>query len=563
VLTLTDAAQCWKHLGIAELAFILPKLAGCLVVLNIHPVNFSVTDDGVAFTSQKADCSDHGLLEALGWIGDSIPLPEAEPVYRHGPHLEAIKYSGAPEYLIDWTQLTPQYVCPELGHKEIKKLDEVILQLNQKLNCGGWFNKLINTPNEMILALIHEQWPKENRSEAKVLEVCGGLGPVAIGLTHLGFRPENMTVTDVNASFMTLAKAISHTLFEDKIKTAVVDVRDIQLPDTYDIIVIAGWEDMSLPYDIVVEQCTKVLSPNGILVMTFLEETRILSEGYSFSPDRLLQKKPYFTVTPDSLYFYMERSGLKPEIYVDYGYPVNRFPRHLMVGRRQPVLTSLHREFKSHFHALQQLLNVEAQPIDWSSFLNIPPLSGGRTLKDLSQSELTHVLSQAIRKMTFHPYMDWNLDVMVIHDWDESTALAALLAGQGNKCGAVANITHTLLNAFGIPCRILLCQGYSELLESSVSHLLTEVYLEGAWRILDNDVFQFSDWQFQNEAGEWLTRDQVLQAGLTHWMQVAPNPYTYPALSTDETWLRKNWTAWFNAISGEVSIYKPTPHVSE
>lgn len=603
-LTLTDAAGVWKYLGIRELASLLPRLAGCLIVLNIHPIYYAYGDDGLEFAPRKAQLDDHR------WLADESVLvdtgvahvdekPQATPPAAFHPvaaspqrkteekalssnarnRVSAIRYGGS----LDFDRIGPDWVSDRLHGEKLAWLDRQLRRVNARLKGGAWFDRLINAPNAAIIAWLDEFFEPEVRQRLRVVELCGGVGPVAIGLTCHGFRPENMAVTDVDPKHLAMAQALNQSIVGGKMRVFPLDVRDIAVAEPFDIAVLSSWENSILPYDEVTAQCRKVVADGGLLVMTFLEKSRIESEGYDYFPDRLLQRKTYSTVTADELAAIFERNGFEPVCYLDHGYPKVRFPRHVLVGRKsakpakgsevfchgacsgsaigktngadveenlRTLFARLQAASQRYFDELQGIV-TDGRPLPpWSFLLNVGPLAGGRNIEDLPPADRVRLLSLAVRKATCHPFGPWDLDYSR-SGFEPAAVLAGLLVGYGNKCGAVAQLTQCLLQLHGIRCRTIHGAGRMPGGEL-VQHCLNEVFLDGQWRLLDNDVFQFSDSFFMAADGSLMTREEVLAMGTEELARRFPWPYTYRGFDYDPAWVERNWSAWCAAVGGAV-----------
>lgn len=322
-LTLTDAGGVWKYMGIRELAAWLPKLTGCLVILNTHPIFFGIGKDGVEFKPHQAQFNDHAVI-ADDIDVDSVSIPSTD---RCDHHLDAVRYKGP----TDFDTIHPNHISENFSTPEIQSVNAAIQKCNKSVKGLVWFEHLINSPNEIIIRFIDDFWPKADRDKSRFIEICGGIGPVAVGLTFHGFKPENMVISDKNKAFLTCAQTLNEKRFEGKMRVQPVNILDIRLNETFDIATVAGWEMPSLPYDQSVAQCAKILSPDGILVMTFLEKTRVESEGLDFAPER---SRPHYAITADELAEIYRANSLAPVCYLDGGYPVNHFPRHILVGQK-------------------------------------------------------------------------------------------------------------------------------------------------------------------------------------------------------------------------------------
>ncbi len=581
VLTLTDAGACWKYLGLRELASLVPRLPGCLVILNVHPIYYAYGDDGLEFLPHKAQFDDHRWLADQRAIAPSMATGEdAAGSGKSESRLVAVRYSGR----LDFDRIGPDWVSARLAGDGLQRLNRKLRQVNARLKGGPWFDRLIQSPNAAIIAWLDEFIDPAVRPRLRVIEVCGGVGPVAIGLTHHGFRPENMAVTDFDPKHLAMAAALNRSVTGGKMRVFPLDVRDVTTAEQFDIVVLSSWENTILPYDQVTAQCQKLLADSGLLVMTFLEKSRIESEGYDYFPDRLIQNKTYSTIAADELAAIFDRHGLEPICYLDHGYPKVRFPRHILVGRKRgnvlavalargkaeahggkakesdfneawrPLFAALQQASQRYFDELRRLLAAyhgEASGLPpWSFLLNIGPLAQGKQIEGLPPADRVRLLSLAVRKATCHPFGPWDLDYSR-SGFGPVAVLAGLLVGHGNKCGAVAGLTRSLLELHGVRCRTIHCSGQMPDGEM-VQHSLNEVLLDGRWRLLDNDVFQFCDSFFTNDDGSLMTRDEVLALSLGELIRRFPWPYTYRGFDYDPSWVERNWTAWRAAVGGTV-----------
>jgi hypothetical protein len=609
-LTLTDAGGVWKHIGIKELAALLPRLPGCLIVLNVHPIYYAYGDNGLEFVPRAARFDDHRWLandtrwggdavsvshrpeEALGATGvdgpksdrpalapgDASVQPErgGSEVPRTSSRLSALRYRGR----LDFDRIGPDWVSERLDGKELEKLNRQLRRVNARFKGGPWFDRLIQSPNAAIIAWLDEFVEPAIRGRLRVIELCGGVGPVAIGLTRHGFRPENMAVTDFDPKHLDMARALNDLATGGKMRVFAIDVRDIAVAESFDIAVISSWENSILPYDLVTAQCKKLVADGGLLVMTFLEKGRIDSEGYDYFPDRLLQRKTYHAIAAEALAELFQRNRFEPVCYLDHGYPKVRFPRHVMVGKKggkgsgtllgvdqydvsldgpapagmerdfRPLFLQLKQASQRYFDELRGVFSRENPWPSWAYMLNVGPLAGNKNIEDLPPTDRVRLLSLCVRKATCHPFGPWDLDYSK-SGFDRAAVMAGLLVGYGNKCGAVAELTRSLLEAHGLLCRTIHCAGHMPSGELA-QHCLNEVLLDGRWRLLDNDVFQFSDSFFTADDGSLMTREEVLSLGLEGLVRRFPWPYTYRGFDYDPAWVERNWSAWRAAVGGAV-----------
>ena len=570
-LTLTDAAGSWKYIGIRELTSLVPQLPGCLIVLNVHPAYYAYGDDGLEFVPKAVQPDDHCLLSDLLIEHESVAQ-----VGSPGSTRPKIRYCGG----LDFDRLGPGRVTDRLGGDRLERLDRALRRVNARFQGGVWFEHLVNSPNAAIIAWLDEHVGPRDRERLRVVELCGGVGPVAVGLAQLGFRPENVAVTDVDPKHLAMASAYRDAVAGGRIRVFSLDVRDIRCPETFDIAVISSWEDSILPYDQVTAQCRKIVAENGLLVMTFLERSAIESEGYDRFPDRLLQQKTYHTVAAEELMRIFDANGFEPICLLDHGYPKARFPRHVLVGRNRsdlwhsrPRLCGVpstaeggcatqdrHEEFFGPFEAasqryfddLHRLLSQRNDLPPWPMVLNVGPLAGHQRIETMAPGDRVRLLSLCVRKATCHPFGPCNLDYSRT-GFDRPAVLAGLLVGYGNKCGAVAELTRCLLAAHGVSCRTIACAGQMPGGEP-VGHCLNEVFLDGKWRLLDNDVFQFSDTFLTSDDGSLLTREEALALGVAELVRRYPWPYTYRDFEYDPDWVERNWSAWHHAVAGTVRV---------
>jgi len=497
---------------------------------------------------RSTQLDDHPWLAELL---DKQPAASVEPISRPKP---AIRYAGG----IDFDRLGPGGVGSGADGEDLEELDRALRRINARFQGGAWFDHLINPPNSEIIAWLDESIDPQARQKLRVIELCGGVGPVAVGLTRRGFRAENMAVTDVDPKHLAMAEAFSREVTGGKIRVFEVDVRNVQCQEQFDVAVISSWENSILPYEQVTAECRNLVADGGLLVMTFLEKSRIESEGYDHFPGRLLQKKSYYTIAVDRLMALFERNGFEPVCYLDHGYPKARFPRHVLVGRKRATgETAADRTFaaiqnasQAYFDQLHRVLSHEKALPSWATLLHIAPLAAGAGIESLPPLERVRLLSLGVRKATCHPFGPWNLDYSRT-GFDRPAVLAGLLVGHGNKCGAVAGLTRALLKAHGIACRTIACAGHLPSGEP-VQHCLNEVLLDDRWRLLDNDVFQFSDTFLTDADGCLLTREEVLALGVEALVRRYPWPYTFRGFAYDPSWVERNWTAWYHAVAGAV-----------
>jgi hypothetical protein len=547
-LTLTDAAGSWKYIGIRELTSLVPQLPGCLIVLNVHPIYYAYGDDGLEFIPKAVQFDDHGLLADR--FAEHPPMS-----IEHSPSPDSkTRYCGG----LDFERLGPDLVTDRLCGERLERLDRELRRVNARFKGGAWFEHLANSPNAAIIAWLDEFVDPRRRERMRVVELCGGVGPVAVGLAHLGFRPENMAVTDFDPKHLAMASAYGRAVAGGKIRTFPLDVRDIRCRETFDIAVISSWENSILPYHQVTAGCRKIVAEGGLLVMTFLEKSRIESEGYDRFPDRLLQGKTYHTVAGEELMRIFEANGFEPICYLDHGYPKARFPRHILVGRKrgdarhEGLFGALEAASQRYFEDLHRILSQRNDLPPWSMVLNVGPLAGEKSIEAMGPGDRVRLLSLCVRKATCHPFGPWNLDYSRT-GFDLPAVLAGLLVGYGNKCGAVAELTRCLLAAYGITCRTIACAGLMPGGEP-VAHCLNEVLLDGKWRLLDNDVFQFSDTFLAVDDGSLMTRDDALALGIAGLVRRYPWPYTYRGFDYGPDWVERNWSAWHHAVAGTVRI---------
>ncbi len=572
-LSLTDAAGAWKYLGIRELTTLLPQLPGCLVVLNVHPIYYAYGDDGLESTAKAAQLDDHGPLGDLLAGQQRVAQPGAAVLHD----LWKIRYRGA----MDFDRIGPAWVTDRLHGECLERLDRELRRINARFQGGSWFEHLVNSPNTQIIAWLDEVIEPRDRQRLRLLELCGGVGPVAVGLVLHGFRPENMAVSDFDPKHVAIAAAYSKAVAGGKIRTFPLDVRDLRCPETFDLVVISSWENSILPYDRVTSECRKVVAEGGLLVMTFLEKSRIDSEGYDHFPDRLLQQKTYSTIAAEELMRIFEANGFEPVCYLDHGYPNARFPRHVLVGRKRAgmghsrprlcravrtaeggcatgdrhdgTFAALEAASQRYFNDLHRILSDKQQDLPpWPMLLNVGPLAGDKQIEGLKPDRRVRLLSLGVRKATCHPFGPWNLDYSRT-GFDRPAVLAGLLVGYGNKCGAVAELTRCLLAAHGVQCRTIACAGRMPGGEP-VAHCLNEVFLDGIWRLLDNDVFQLSDTFMTAGDGLLMTREEALALGVQELVRRYPWPYTYQGFEYDPDWVERNWSAWHHAVGGTVRI---------
>ncbi len=327
-LTLTDAGGSWKYIGIRELTSLLPHLPGCLIVLNVHPIYYAYGDDGLEFVPRSTQLDDHLRLADL--LGEQTSeVFETSEVFGCGS--VALRYRGK----LDFDRISPDWVSDRLAGAELEGLNRRLRRVNARFKGGAWFDRLINSPNAEIIAWLDEFIAPQTREHLRVIELCGGVGPVAIGLARHGFRPENMAVTDSDPKHLGMARALSQAVTGGKVRVFPLDMRNVVCQEQFDIVVISSWENSILPYDQVTAECRKVVADHGLLVMTFLEKSRIEAEGYDYFPDRLIQQKTYYTTAVDDLMAIFHRNGFEPICYLDHGYPKVRFPRHVLVGRER------------------------------------------------------------------------------------------------------------------------------------------------------------------------------------------------------------------------------------
>jgi SAM-dependent methyltransferase len=544
-LTLTDAGGTWKYIGIRKLVSLLPQLAGCLVVLNVHPVYYAYGDDGLEFVPRSTQLADHRWLADL--LGER-PSETIEPPQRADP---GIRYRGR----LDFNRIGPERVSDRLAADELERLNRKLRRVNARYKGGPWFDRLVNSPNAEIIAWLNEFVDSHARERLRVIELCGGVGPVAVGLTRHGFRPENMAVTGVDPKHLAMAQAFSRAVAGGKIRVFPLDVRNVQCEEPFDIAVISSWEDSVLPYDRVTAGCRRLVADHGLLVMTFLEKSLIESEGYDYFPDRLLQQKTYHAIAVDELMGVFDRNGFEPICHLDHGYPKVRFPRHVLVGRKRPhagdgLFAALQEASQRYFDELHRLLAKPGELPPWSIMLNVGPLAGEKRIEDLAPNDRVRLLSLCVRKATCHPFGPWNLDYSRT-GFDHSAVLAGLLVGYGNKCGAVAELTRRLLEAHGVACRTIACAGHMPGGEP-VQHCLNEVFCDGQWRLLDNDIFQLSDTFLAAGDGALMTRREALALGVGELVRRYPWPYTYRGFDYDPSWVERNWAAWHRALAGTV-----------
>jgi len=214
------------------------------------------------------------------------------------------------------------------------------------------------------------------------------------------------------------------------------------------------------------------------------------------------------------------------------------------------LFSALQQASQRYFDELRRVLAERDELPSWPFMLNVGPLAEGKSIETLPPDQRARLLSLCVRKATCHPFGPWNLDYSK-SGFDRSAILAGLLVGYGNKCGAVAGLTRGLLEAHGIACRTIACVGRLPGGES-VQHVLNEVLLDSRWRLVDNDVFQYSDSFFTAGDGALMTREEVLAWGLEELARRYPWPYTYRGFDYDPSWVQRNWAAWYYAVAGTV-----------
>lgn len=326
ILSLSDASGFWKYLGVLELAALLPQLKGCLVVLSVHPFWLEAGDDGFEYAPRKLS-NDDALHLPSGLV---FPEPPKSPT-RLTPRMEKLTYKGK----IDFSKVTMEEVGGPLTKEKLNELRDVLVAVNEELQAGPWFNYICQLPNPTIIRWLDEFLPLEGRQEKRILEICGGMGPATLGLSFFGFLPKNAVIGDINESYLEVGRRFHPRVFEEPPQFRYLDLLDMDIDGGFDIVVISGWEQKCLPYATAVANIAEKTATGGFLCMTFHEQSRILSEGYDFSVWQLMAGKQYPAITPDDLADIFLANDFEPIAYLDHGYPHNRFPRHVLIGRKR------------------------------------------------------------------------------------------------------------------------------------------------------------------------------------------------------------------------------------
>ena len=333
LLTFTDAVGEWKYLSIAHLVELLPKLAGCMVVMNIHPVYWVYGDDGLEFSPHKLSNTDcEGLSEFFPnavpeRTKNSLSWPKVWPARAANPY----PYKGS----VNFENLDENALVKKVGEQHLGKINEALKTINRKLGLGSWFEELMHHPNPALVLWLDEYLERNGRDELRVIELCGAVGPVAICLTQLGVSPSRVTVSDFDARHVDIGQRLNEALWQGKMSFRHLDIRDLsQVRERYDLAIVSSWENEYVQYADAVRECSTLLNPGGIVLMTFIEEALIRSEGYDYAPERMLQRKTYHTILAEELLKNFLDYGLEPVTLVDSGYPGSRFPRHFVAARR-------------------------------------------------------------------------------------------------------------------------------------------------------------------------------------------------------------------------------------
>jgi 2-polyprenyl-3-methyl-5-hydroxy-6-metoxy-1,4-benzoquinol methylase len=193
---------------------------------------------------------------------------------------ENINQRGNPSAMIDFLQ-------PEAIGIEMKRLSEKFEDNPAYFDCRRFEHKYMFP----FVAKAYQEIVNHIHPDARILDICGGPGNLGLGLAFAGFN--NYVVADIDDLRMRwgvlLWKRFGKQLNWKKENVLKMSFRDGE----FDVVVLLGWENASLPYTYALRECLRVLKKNGTLIFTYLDVEGIIEGNWDFDPSRSYSYLPY------------------------------------------------------------------------------------------------------------------------------------------------------------------------------------------------------------------------------------------------------------------------------
>jgi ubiquinone/menaquinone biosynthesis C-methylase UbiE len=184
-----------------------------------------------------------------------------------------------------------------------------------------------------------------NRSSS-ILDVCGGPGNQGLALLKNGYR--DYTNCDIDVIRMKWGALVWAENGQKMNYVRMDATKKFTFSDqTFDIVTLLGWESPTLPYSYTLDECSRVLKNEGLLIFTYHDELEVIEGNWDADPERKYSFLPY-SIGEDALNLLLSRNRL---VRLNTEYSGYRKELHDFFPDRQE------REFPQKFVVCKKVIN--------------------------------------------------------------------------------------------------------------------------------------------------------------------------------------------------------------
>ncbi|MBW2119857.1 MAG: hypothetical protein JRH09_18320 [Deltaproteobacteria bacterium] len=324
-LFLQDSSYLWNGISIKGLCRMLPNLAGCLVILLAHPWTYVKTNKGLRCNIKSVVLTDDEILE--DYMSDkfqfkSANLPESE-LQQYPLDLNKAFKSSAGWYENYFNGAYQKFL-------QVIVSDWFYLNHNMRPSQLEIHKKIGESPlSFLVIEWLVQNISEKQRKKIRVCEVSQGIGMCSIILSKLGF-PENGMVVAIRKNEMHyLQQAVSMS----KIKAIVANNGKFDFKGTYDIFVAVNWDDGTCDHTSILTNAKRTITPGGLLIFSFVDESMINRFGWHHSPNPMLRAKARNAVSVEYIQYQLDKHQFKPKAMVAGRHPDSGFPEYVVIAQ--------------------------------------------------------------------------------------------------------------------------------------------------------------------------------------------------------------------------------------
>lgn len=329
-IVLSDGMSIWRSLTIDGFCRLVPRLAGCLVIILTHPFNFKQSDGQMIFKTQSAELTDQDVLKDC--MTPAFNFQPVDPPLK-SLSVQSLDLADQHNYREGWSETAN----PSGQHRLLSLLQDLyFLKKGEELSRRQAVRFLESSPLvRLVLVWFNKQYKNDRANRIQIGEVARDLAACSLFLANMGVNSDCITMRTRNPDFIDIQPMLHLGDFGQLDHLRIKRFEDGRSCFTapLDLFLAVDWDNGQGDHQALLSEARRILRPNGFLAFTFVDKYRAEAGGWLHSPVDVLRAKARNSISPPLAERWLERYGFRP-LFMQSDHPASGFPESLIIAER-------------------------------------------------------------------------------------------------------------------------------------------------------------------------------------------------------------------------------------